>query len=255
MSDHACGTSRPGLFQNVLNHCALGVIVSLFSASSFAKDVLPIFYASMLPAKDRQDVIKRDLAKDDFDPMVFAKYRDFISQVETSSPLVVIAPASFQRQHSDYHPILRFSEGTTEEFKYLLLSLTNTWTPKSAATGRLGMVEELDRDHLKETASEAFGVNFKMVKSVSKLEDLFPLLVFKSADFIMISPENYERLKERFSAKLYIVMEGKPVSRPMVFTKTGADSGAVTEKLKAMPPAVLTALGFSGIGPVGKASP
>ena len=89
---------------------------------------------------------------------------------------------------------------------------------------RIGLVEEVDREQLKALVGGLFKINCKIVKSVSKPEDLFPLLVFKTTDFIMISPDNRELLKEKFTAKVYRVSEKRSGGYPTVFVKAGASA-------------------------------
>lgn len=219
-----------------------------------AKEPLPIYYASVLPAKERQEAV-RDSIGGSFEVSVFAKFKDFNDEIESKAPNVLIAPSFFGKFHPEYEPVLRFKASAGNSFKYQILSLSAQWNQKNLAGGKLGMVEEESRDRLKDLVGELLGAKVKLVKSVSKPEDLFPLLIFKSADFILIGPQERERLSEKFTAKVHLVGESRAVGLPVVFVKKGFSNGPLLEALKGISPGACNALGFAAVEPYAKEEP
>jgi hypothetical protein len=219
---------------------------------AWAKEATSVYYPSIQSAQERQELLRGGLAKSNFDVTVFAKFKDFADEVKSKGSNIVLAPAFFQKYHPDYTPVLGFSDRGGRRFKYVLLSLSNKWNKGNLMNGKIGLVEEVDRDHLKDLVSDLLSVNCKMIKSVSKPEDLFPLLVFKSADFIMVSPENHERLKEKFTTKVFQVSESISVENPMVFVKNGTAPDDVVKAFQMLPPDLLKTLGFASMEPIGK---
>jgi len=219
-------------------------VVATFAFPANAKGTVAVYYSSTLSAKERQNTIKNEVSKDGFDVVVFGKFKDFDEEIKSKKPDVILAPSTFQKYNSEYSPVMRFTKGGNKQFKYLLLSLDKSWNPKNLSNGKLGIVEEVDREHLKDVASDLFKTKFKMVKSVSKPEDLFPLLIFKSADFIAVSPDDYERLKEKFSAKVNVVGESNAVDLPVVYIKKGQSSEEVISVFKKIPQSIWASTGL-----------
>jgi len=229
----------------------MGLAMPMLHGLAAAKPQVSIYYPSVLSARERQDVLKTGLAG--YDVTVFAKFRDFSEDLKSKETPIVVAPASFQKAHPEYTPVLGFSGHEGRKFKYALLALSEKWNKGNLEEGKIGLVEEVDREQLKGLVSSLLKVNCKFVKTVSKPEDLFPLLVFKTTDFIMISPDNYELLKEKFTAKVYRVTESEAVDNPTVFVRKGSSVDEAIQALKGLPSGVLGPLGFTSIGPIGVA--
>lgn len=234
-----------------LFHFILLIAALADPAVALGRTVVPIYYPSTLSAKERQDSIKAQL-KSDVDVVVFAKFKDFIGQVRSADAKVIVAPASFRKYYPQYKPVLQFHGSNGKQFKYLLVTLGGKWTRANLCDGKIGLVEEVDRAHLKDLVSDLCKTRFKMIRSVSKPEDLFPLLMFKSADFILLSPDDHLALKDKFTAKVQTVLETGPVDYPMVYAKDGAAAEGVLNELRKLTPDALERLGFKGLEPVGE---
>ena len=95
-------------------------------------------------------------------------------------------------------------------------------------------------------------LGIKKINTVSKAEDLFPLLVFNSADVIALSEDNYLKLKEVFTAKTSVVnIVTHPIYFPRVYQKKGTTSELI-KKLETMSKENLNLLGFDAIERVQK---
>jgi len=221
-------------------------LLGIFSLQAFAKEALPVFYSTTVPANARAKAMKGDLSGA-FDVTVFAKYKDFIREVKKVKPAAVIAPSSFSDYHKDYEPAAQFIGGGKPTYKFLLLAAEKKWNKGNINKGKIGMVEISKRKNLKKITKKMFGKKFKRVKSVSKPEDLFPLLVFKSVDFILVSPGNYKILKTKFSTKVVEVAKSKSVNHPKLFVKKGSDKSKLTGALKKLSSGSLKKMGFSKV--------
>lgn len=227
------------------------LFMSLFVRESWSSASFPIYYSSVIPVKMRQDAIQSETKKVNLEPTVFAKFRDFIDQIKQTQPNAVIAPASFGDYYPDYKAGLCFVYPDGQKFKYQLLSIDD-WSGKSLETARIGVVEEMDRDHLSDWVSLITGAKFKVVRPVAKPEDLFPMLIFKSADLILISPDNLKGLREKFVTPVKQVRESNAVGGATVYFKKDFDSKELVEGLAKLSAGAISSLGFSSITKCGE---
>lgn len=235
--------------KNLLSKYILKAVVLVMGASvsqGWCAESFPIYYSSVISAKIRQDAIQSEMKKISLEPTVFAKFRDFIDQVKQSQPNIVVAPSSFAQYYPEYKPGLCFGYSAGKSFKYQILSLGD-WNGKSLDNGRIGVVEEVDKDHLNDWVSLITGAKFKMVRAVTKPEDLFPMLIFKSTDLILVSPDNLTGLREKFVTQVKQIKESNAIGGPTVYFKKGFDSKGVIEGLTKLPSQTMSSLGFSSI--------
>ncbi len=219
--------------------------------SALAKDLLPIYYSTFEPAKTRQDAIREEVGKADFDPVVYAKFKDFQDEFAGKSPQTVVAPSVFNKFNSDYIPLLQFVGVNGTKSKYLILALSDEWKTRKLTEAKVGVVEEVSRENLKEFLSKLISGDVKMVKSVSKPEDLYPLLVFKSVDVILISPENHAALKEKFSTPVVMVGETSSFDLPCVFVHKETSKETREKIVTSFSAATVAQLGFTKVEPIG----
>lgn len=205
---------------------------------------LAVFFPTTRPVKKIEKVMK---SADIGDVVALAKFKDFKKIVEKDGPNYVVSSDIFTDIYGDkYDKVKSFQIGGKSSFKYLLLSTDASWKKKKLKKGKVGMIATAKRKDLKKYLAKKFGGKFKGVKTVSKAEDLFPLLVFKSVDFIVVEPYIYEELKSRFSTKVHVIKESSDVSVPSLYVKKGGDkSGA--EKVSKISGADLGSIGFSGV--------
>jgi hypothetical protein len=237
------------LFKYLLNGVCL-LALAPFS-EVWGTESLPIYYSSVISAKSRQDSVQSELKKIDLQPTIFAKFRDFIDQVKKSQPKVVIAPGSFAQYYPEYKAVLCFSYPGGKSFKYQILSLGD-WSGKSLDSGRIGVVEEVDKDRLNDWVKGITGAKFKMVRAVTKPEDLFPMLIFKSADLILVSPDNLKGLREKFVTQVKQIKESNAVGGPTVYFKKDYENKELIDDLTKLPGQTVSSLGFSSIEACGE---
>lgn len=223
------------------------LIFATYSVAGFSSEAMPIYYASILPAKNRQQGIGGDLKKLNIDPTVFAKYSDFIEIVKTSKPNILIAPSFFGKYYPEYRPYFRLSIDGKSKIRYKLMALNHGLKGKDLSTEKIGIVQEVDRNHVNEVVSQLLGVKVKLIRTVTKPEDLLPLLVFKSADIIIVSPDNLKGLKEKFSTEVKLIQETEEIDSPTIFFRKDFDPKQLEEKIKGLSPSVLNTLGFTAV--------
>jgi|GEM_PF-6444615 len=218
------------------------VFFNFLMGISHAADI-PVYYPTTLGVQDRQNAINGT----GISAVVFARFTDFIQEVKHRSPSAVIAPSTFGKFEKGYKPALQFLENGNSEGKYLILALNDVWKQKALHEARIGAIEEVDREDVRKMLFDLLKTNFKWVKSVAKAEDLISLLVFKSVDVIAISEEIYKKLKGMFPVNLYTIKSTPPVSRPLLYVKSGSDPKDTIQKIKMMPKNALALFGFSAV--------
>ncbi len=210
--------------------------------SAWAGGGIAAYYPSTTPVKARQDALKSEVGGD---VVFFAKYKDFQDYLASGGPSLVIAPSSFSHANKGYKPVLKFVEAEADKSKFLALTKEKAKWDGKVGQARIGVVEELDRAHLKEYFGQQLGTELKTVKSVSKPEDLFPLLALDGADVLVLSNANYRVLATQFKLNVGEVAESKPRPEAVVYVKDGADEAATVERIKSLTEATLKVLGFT----------
>ena len=211
---------------------------------------MQVYQTSTIPVTERDKALKADPALSGTNVTVFGKFREFASSVKSSKPKYIIVPSSFLTINSDYKPVYQFALNGQTSFKYLVLSTKPEWNKDSMAKGNVGIVDELGRTGTKKFVQDNVG-KFKLVKRVTKTDDLMPLLVLENAQFIMIRPKNYEILKKKFTAKTIKVMESKTVDHPVICVLKDTPQAEI-DKLGKLSPATIKALGYTEVKKTGE---
>lgn len=230
---------------------ALFAVVFLLPSVGAANDVIPIYYASSLMVPARQSAIKKDFEKLGFDPVVLGNFREFKERLQTEKPKVVIAPGVFAKYNPDFCPVLRFSYAGKEKFQYLLVALDDHWKTKDINTIRIGAVQEVSSDQMKDFVSSVSGQRFVVVRPVPTPYDLLPQLKLGSADLVMISPDNLDKVMEKYNVDVKKVGQSLLVEAPTVFVRKDFDKKDVVQRLSQLNLATSQALGFSALQPCG----
>jgi len=230
---------------------ALAATLSLFASSaSYAGDAVLAYYSSTKSVQEREGVLKPEFSKAGLELTIFAKFKEFQEEVKTKNPSFVLAPSEYQQFNPEYEPVMRFKKDASDSFKYKFYALEEAAAGMDLTKAKAGMVEIVDRENLKDLLQKITGKAPKGLKSVTKPEDLFPLLVFKSADVIMVAPDDYDSLKEKFTTKVAAIAESSEVAYPQLYVKKGTDAKKVVEALKAFDTEKLKKLGFTQISEV-----
>lgn len=239
------------MFNEAKKLCLLFLSVVMWASSEAiaADPAVLVYYPTTASAKDRQEALQ----KAGMTATVYAQFRDFMGAVKSNDPSVVIAPGSFAQMAKEFKPALRFKKDGSAQVKYSMFSMDAKWNPKNLKGAKVGMVEEIDRTMADSWLLDLFQSDFKMVKQVAKPEDIYPLMVFKSADVVVLPMSVYDELKGKYSGKMQTVMTTKDIDNPTVYVKEGRDAAAVIKQIQSMDKGSFSALGFDGADEIGGA--
>ncbi len=177
------------------------VFVALLPIGSWATEIFIYNTTLAKPAsieKELSEIIK------EADVKVFARFIDFKAMVEKSNPAIVIAPHLTLKSLKLENNIKATGvlEGNTDQ-PYILVSLNAQIDLSKNPNAKIGVLDIAGRKEMKDLIARIIGPLAKY-KSVTKLEDLIPMLTFKSADAILITPSDLALLKSRTKANLFI---------------------------------------------------
>ena len=221
----------------------------LATSDAYARNQVAVYLTTNTTVPELERALRADDALKELEPIVYSKFSEFLAAQEAESARVVIVPAAFLKYHKGYQPVLQLTrEGKTEQ-PYLLLSVHPKWGKTATAQGAIGVVDEVGRDPTKQLVEEIAGeLKFARVKLVKRVKDLVLMLALDDADYIYISPENYENVKETFSVKTTVVDKSLPVGFPVVCVRD-TDPKAAAEAVAKLGPKTLAILGFDGVKP------
>jgi len=136
---------------------------------------------------------------------VFARFSDFKAMVEKEKPDVVVAPLLALKELGLSGGVkAQGLVGGKDALGLMLVSLDPGIDLASKPDAQIGILDVAGRSAMRIVLVGATGDKSK-IKLVSKLEDLLPMLTFKSADAILVTMADYEELKGRTQAKLVAV--------------------------------------------------
>jgi len=162
----------------------------------------------------------------------FAKYSDFESAVNSLNPDYVISTAAFSSINENFEPISGLKVNGETKSKFILLALKPGWKDKDILQARTGTVEFIKRNKIKDYLEKVFERKFASIKTVSKVEDLFPLLVFDSVDVIALQPHTYAELKGKFQTNVFEVGNSQEIESMTLFRRKGIATEMNAQELK-----------------------
>ena len=231
----------------------LASVTTLASTRAEAAGKLAVFYPTTVPAQQLEHVLKADKALAGIAVTAFAKYRDFSFDLTADAPTYVIVPSAFARFDKRYRPVLQFTHAGRKTFRYEVLSLGGKWTAANFAKGSVGIVGQLERRQMKAYVDDLTkgGTPFRSFETVTKVEDLLPLLALENVNYILIEPENYETLKGQLATKVIKVGESVEVDEPVLCVQASGRGDA--GPFRKLSPGTLKGLGFDGVTSAGGA--
>lgn len=208
-----------------------------------SEEAIKVFLSSTQTAAEREKLLKEDAALKDRSITVFGAFTEFKTSLTSTPSQFVIAPASFAKYNPDYRPVGQFSVNDKTTFKYQILAADAAWTKEKTKEGSVGIVEELGRNELKGYIQEVLG-DFKKIKRVTKPDDLFPLLALGDAHYIVVTPEDLAKLKEKYQTKTFNVGESMEIHYPMIYAHKSVNAELAGRVLQ-LSPATVSGLGFT----------
>ena len=218
------------------------LFASLFLTVHLSAQELRVYQTSTTPVKDREKALKSDASLGGVQVTVFGQFREFSSANKNKAKYLIV-PSSFIKFNPDYKPVYQFAKNGKTTTKLMILTSKASWSMDKIATGKVGIVDELGRKNTKTYVQDIAG-KFKLIKRVTKPDDLMPLLVLENADYIIIRSDNYDILKKKFTAKTIKVGETKTVDHPVICVLKNTPAAEI-EKLGKLSPETIKALGYS----------
>lgn len=220
----------------------LATLLALAGTAGSAK--IYVFYPSMA----RPNVVQTALAAkaSGNEVTVFGRLADFTAMMATNPPDVIVVPKPLAELYKDFKVFLRGTRNGSPTQDAILLSSGAPVDPKTAGTLNLGVVGFLDRGAMGGYASGVVGGAPKL-KLVTKVEDLLPLLQFKSADAVLVGEAQVDDIKSKSAAQL--VTTAVPGAKwTLVVAAASKDDAAksVEPVLKALGAAEKKLLGVDG---------
>lgn len=214
---------------------ARGRLLAVFLALAGGVDAAKIYV--FYPSMARPNVVQAALTAKapGHEVTVFGRLADFTAMMTTTPPDVIVVPKSLADLYKGFPVFLRGVRGGGPTGDAVLLSAGGAVDPKAVATMNIGVVGILERGAMTPFVGGVVGGAPKL-KIVTKVEDLLPLLQFKSADAVLVGEDQVDEIKAKSAAQ--IVATPIPGAK-WNFVVAGAASDAAA---KAVEP-ILKALG------------
>jgi len=178
---------------------SLILALSLGAGGSMAGPKVYVFFPSLLRPNAIQSALSEKCSG--LDITVFGRLADFQGQMTQAPPEAVVAPGSVLDQYGAYKHILKGALKGASAEALVFLSVGKSVDEGSIGTINLGVVGFLDRAKLSGWVSSVVGGQPKL-KNVTKVEDLLPLLTFKSADAVLVQESAAKEIKAKSQTNL-----------------------------------------------------
>lgn len=184
-----------------------------------------VFYPSLMRPLAIQEALARKCPG--LDITVFGRLTELQAMAEREPPQAILAQNAVLGQFPGYQPKLQgIRSGATTE-NYVLLSLDKPFKMETVPVSAIGAVGMLDRKEL-EAFVEALVGGTPRINRVTKVEDLLPLLIFRSVSAVLVSEANMLEFRKKSRANLVGVrLEKSKVGLMAVGMRdSGSGSGA-----------------------------
>ena len=149
--------------------------------------------------------IEKKLAQkfEGFNIKVFSRFVDLKSMIKKSKPSLIIAPFETLTAlgYKDKITLKGLYNKKTKQNQFIVY-MDSTLTPSTSKELKIGVLNIAGRTHMKKLISNNISPNFK-IKTATKLEDLIPMLTFKTAHCILVNQLQLIRLKQRTKSILH----------------------------------------------------
>ncbi len=195
-----------------------------------AKPRLYIYHPSLMKPHVIQDMLARKCPR--LEITVFGRQTDFHAKVIQEKPEAVMATSPVLESFGQYGIRLRGMRNGSSSEPFVLVSLNTPLERKSLPNSSVGVVGILERREMQKLVESMTGTSSR-VNRVTKVEDLLPLLLFRSADAILISLDTYAEFQKKSQAKL-AVLELKQARMGLVSLalRSDTESPIVMESVK-----------------------
>jgi hypothetical protein len=193
-----------------------------------------VFYPSLARPLAIQDALSKKCPG--LDITVFARLTDLQALVEREHPQAILAQNAVLRQFPEYRSRLQGERGGLVSESYVLLSIDKPFEMEKVSTSDIGVVGMLDRKQMTEFV-DGLLPGSPHINRVTKVEDLLPLLIFRSVAAVLVSEANMKEFQKKSQAKLVAtVLDKAKVGLVAVGVKdgSGADGSGGKDVLEAL---------------------
>ncbi|MFT5298128.1 MAG: hypothetical protein ACI9YH_004175 [Colwellia sp.] len=135
------------------------------------------------------------------DVTVFGRAKDFHNKVKAVPPTAILSLLPVVEHTLSFNTaIMGLRDGLNSE-GYVLVSIDRPMSLDSLNNKKIGVVDLLGRKPMRAFIEQLLKTEI-MLKRVTKVEDLLPLITFESVDAIFISESMFEQLKLKSKLKL-----------------------------------------------------
>ncbi|PIP80567.1 MAG: hypothetical protein COW84_04555 [Gammaproteobacteria bacterium CG22_combo_CG10-13_8_21_14_all_40_8] len=196
---------------------------SILSSPVFA-ETLYVFVPSSTSPKVMQD--NMTALCPNIDVVVFGRGADFRKQLTDSPPDAVLSLSAVIEKSTNFKSVLIGLQNGSADEKYVLAGVDKAPDIASISEKKIGVVDLLGRNPMKDYISELFSAPVKL-KSVTKQEDLLPLLSFGAADAIFVP----ERIFNEIKSKTQLNLVSTPLDIKVGLARAGFSGGKVKENI------------------------
>lgn len=174
---------------------------------------------------------------------VFARYADFQALVQKDNPAVIICPplAKDAAKIGGQIALSGVAKGGTEQ-NMLWVSIDQEFDLAANKGANIGLLDLAGRAPMRGFLSKVAGGDAK-IKLASKLEDLLPMLTFKSADAVLVTESDFDAIKSRSQATLKTKSAGTKMGN-LVVINNGAGADKAVASIKGLSKNELSMLGI-----------
>ncbi|MDG5816790.1 hypothetical protein QA601_16960 [Chitinispirillales bacterium ANBcel5] len=175
-----------------------------------------------VPTTARPQVIQSQLQEifDGAEVMVFGRYRDFISRVNSDEPEVVLVKTPLLAQIEYKERISGLRNGNSKQ-QYVLLSADENFNNNTIDQNTtIGVLDFLGRREMV-SFSEVLLNRSTNISRVTRVEDLLPLLTFNMADAVLIEENNIEYFETTSNIEFSVIKTPGPPQGIVAFATKG----------------------------------
>jgi hypothetical protein len=158
-----------------------------------------VFYPSLARPLAIQDALSKKCPG--LDITVFGRLTDLQALVEREHPQAILAQNAVLKQFPEYRPRLQGSRNGSATENFVLLSIDKPVDVAKISTAAIGVVGMLDRKAMDGFVAELVSGSPRLNR-VTKVEDLLPLLIFRSVEAVLVSESNVREFQKKSQAHL-----------------------------------------------------
>jgi hypothetical protein len=198
----------------------------------WARGKLFVYYPSLVRPLAMQEALAEKCPG--LDITVFGRQTDFQALVERDHPEAILAQAPVLGQFPDYALQLQgLRKGKVSE-TYVLLSIDKPVDLSGVSASAIGAVGLLDRKAMAGFVADLLPAAPR-INRVTKVEDLLPLLIFRSVPAVLVSESTMQEFQKKSQANLVGVrLEKAKVGLVALGTLAGADEKEMAKALRGL---------------------